>query len=374
MGLKTLPRNQQINQSYHAFDAAMSQYLGDPLVSNWCTYGQHASREAGTQIRNLQAGIDTLQDVLNILQGLLQPANPVEAVRNAVRAANAIRRVLALLQQPGMIQQVVQLAMTKAGITAADLQRVVDAADEVATFELTDLIPFMHQAEQINLAYETLRVAAMLVAAIPSILAAVFKIHGNMIQGNREIYENIAPAYNSFLTTANGAPNGVPGAMGFAGDTNGFLAAAFAEYAEVRRLANEIACMAPGDPQRQAMIAQRNDKAHRANLLIGYQEQLVILQPIFDTMQEELGAMSGTMVLNDPNGVHQLAPNWGDFYTRMGIDPAQAPADPTTITPDNMPPLLNSNDPRNRGTINEYFEQGLTDQNIHNAPPNISRL
>ena len=48
----------------------------------------------------------------------------------------------------------------------------------------------------------------------------------------------------------------------------------------------------------------------------------------------------GTMVLHDPNGVHPLANNWGDFYTRMGIDPSKAPADPRTITPGTLPPLL----------------------------------
>src|SRR5262245_9501950 len=47
-------RNQVINQTYHVIDAAMTGYLGDPLVANWYTYGQHASREAGTEIRALQ--------------------------------------------------------------------------------------------------------------------------------------------------------------------------------------------------------------------------------------------------------------------------------------------------------------------------------
>ena len=31
--------------------------------------------------------------------------------------------------------------------------------------------------------------------------------------------------------------------------------------------------------------------------------------------------MNGTMVLHDPNGAHPLAHNWGNFYSRMGIDP-----------------------------------------------------
>ena len=94
-------------------------------------------------------------------------------------------------------------------------------------------------------------------------------------------------------------------------------------------MGDALACTDPASPEYAQKKALRDQTAHEANLLIGYQEQLVILQPIFDTMQEELAAMSGTMVLNDPNGVHELAGGWGDFYTRMGIDPAQAPQDPT---------------------------------------------
>lgn len=295
-------------------------------------------------------------------------------IQNARRAAQAIQRVVVLLQQPGLVPQAIQLALTKAGISAQELQEAGRAFDEATTFEWTDLIPGVTLAEQAELGVRVLAIAGRLAGAIPAVLEAPQRILRNMIQGNREIYENVAPAYRLFLTTANGAPEGVPGPIGFAGDSSGFLAAAFQEYAAVRRLTNELAALAPNAPERAAKIAERNAKAHRANLLIGFQEQLVILQPIFDTMQEELTAMNGTMVLHDPNGVHQLTPNWGDFYTRMGIDPATAPADPTTITPENLPALLPANDPRHAGTIDEYFSQGLNDQNIHRAPPPIRRL
>ena len=85
--------------------------------------------------------------------------------------------------------------------------------------------------------------------------------------------------------------------------------------------------------------------------------------------------MSGTMVLNDPSGVHPLAPNWGDFYTRMGIDPAKAPADPREITPDQLPALLPPSDPRHKGTIDAYFRGGLTDERLNDkAPSNLRSI
>ena len=366
-------RNQAINQSYHAFDTATTAYLGDPLVSNWTTYGQHASREAGTQINNLKAGLIVLRDSLTILNAVVQPTNPLAAYRAAVVLLPTLRRIVGLLSEEGLLKQSMQLALSKAGITQADITAAIEAVEQAATFQWTDLIPGAQAAEAAAVAYHALSLGARLAIAVPSIITAVERVYGNMVQGNREIYENIAPAYSTFLTA--GLTNPQTGAVGtrrYAGDSGGYVAAAFGKYEEVRRLRNEIEALPAGDPQRAVLTTQRRALAHEANLLIGYQEQLVILQPIFDTMQEELAAMSGTMVLHDPNGAHALIGNWGDFYTRMGIDPAQAPADPTTVRPGSLPPLRGRGDPRSRGTISEYFESGLDSRRIHNAPPPIT--
>lgn len=371
-------RNQAINQSYHAFDGAMSGYLGlnalpngEGRVSNWCTYGQHASREAGTQIRNLDDGLRVLRDSVTILASVTQPSNPVAAYHGVQQVAPTLRRMSGLLQQPGLMQQSFQLALTRANITPADLRTVGEDLDAVAQLDLAELaVPGVQIIDSVRLLYDVLSLTGRLAAAVPAIIEAVGRIHGNMISGNRQIYDNIAPAYQRFLTAGQATPDGSIGAMAFDNDPSGFLSAAFQLYAEVRGLVNRIACLPAQDPSRVALLEQRNAKAHQANLLIGFQEQLVILQPIFDTMQDELRAMSGTMVLNDPNGAHRLTGNWGDFYTRMGIDPSRAPADPRTIRPNNLPALRD----QRRGTIAEYFEQGLNNDRIHNAPRGISHL
>ena len=361
-------RNQVINQTYHAIDTAMTGYLGDPLVSNWYTYGQHASREAGTEIRALQEGLQVLHDILSTL-ATLNFGNPIAAFQAAVTAVRTFRRILDLMSTPGLLQQAMQLALAKAGISTADLHSLVSEA-QTALVESPGLgvnpIAMYHMVRFIG---HVTAMVGKLIAAIPAVITAVEKVYDNMKRGNREIYENVAPAAHNFLQAAQSAPNGVPGAMAFAGDTNGFLAAAFAEYGEIRRLGDE-ARAAPGTPEAAAKLTQRHDKAMHANLLVGYQEQLVILQPIFNTMMQELTAMSGTMVLHDPNGVHPLANNWGDFYSRMGIDPSRAPADPRTITPGSMPPLLPP--AQRQGTIASYFNDNVDNEKIHEAPPPIS--
>ena len=88
-------------------------------------------------------------------------------------------------------------------------------------------------------------------------------------------------------------------------------------------------------------------------------------------MQQELGAMNGTMVLRDPNGTHRLANDWGNFYKRMGINPARAPANPSTIRSNALPALHARGSAGAAGTISEYFERYLSDRKIHQAPPTI---
>jgi hypothetical protein len=366
-------RNQAINQSYHAFDVAMTGYMGDPLVANWFTFGQHASREAGTQIRNLQHGLQVLRDALPVLTAL-GSGSLLAMFGQAERAVRMIERILDLLSQDGLMQMALQLALARAGITQADLQQVVtDAQTALAVAPIGGVMNPIAMALFARFMGRLTGLAARLIVAIPAIIQSVEHVYANMQQGNREIYENVAPAAAQFLTAAQGAPDGVPPRQTFTRDPSGFLSAAFAEYAEVRRLGDE-ARAAPGTPEAAAKLSERQGKAHHANLVVGFQEQLIILQPIFDTMQLELQAMSGTMVLHDPNGAHPLAGNWGDFYTRMGIDPARAPADPTTIRADSLPPLLPAGDPRRRGTISEYFEDGLTDERVHEAPPSIAPI
>jgi hypothetical protein len=371
-------RNQAINQSYHAFDSAMSAYLGQPLVSNWCTYGQHASREAGAQIRNLQAAKGLIADIAghladfqSVALSATSPLGFITAIRSgwsiARRAWHDIKVIVGLLGEEGLVKQSVLLWMAKAGITQQQLTSIESRFAEIASLEITDI--GLRTARTVyNTLVDVINMGIRLATAIPSLLTGLTLIYDNMCKGNREIYENVAPAYNAFLS-AGLAGDGVVGRMGFGGETRGFLAAAFEKYSQVRAKANQLAVLPADSPERGGIATQRNATAHQANLLVGYQEQLVILQPIFDTMQVELAAMSGTMVLRDPNGSHPLTANWQDFCTRMGLDPARTPP-LDQINADNLGELAS---PENRrGTISEYFEEGLTDRRIHNRPSNIS--
>lgn len=318
-----------------------------------------------------------MRDALSALSSLtLGGADAAAALQQVPAAVAAIRKVVRLVQQPGMVSQAIQLTLGRAGVSVSELNQVVEEYNAATTADWYDLIPGHVALEQARLGWHVLTVAGRLLGGIPAVVESLVRIRNNMVRGNRQIYENVAPAAQQFLTAANSAPNGNPGRMGFPGDTNGFLARAFELYGRMRVISDQIACEAD-ETAAGRLRASLVPLAQEANLQVGFQEQLVILQPIFDTMQPELAAIAGSMTLTDPNGVHRLLPNggnWGNFYERMGLDPSRAPEDPRTITAGNLPPLLSSSDPRSRGTIAEYFNANTTNERIHNAPRAIGRL
>src|SRR5690606_14737970 len=121
-------------------------------------------------------------------------------------------------------------------------------------------------------------------------------------------------------------------------DPQGFVLGAFSKYKEAKNMLDKLEILRQEDPvgnqaEIERLLAARKDLIHSANLLIGMQEQLTILQApdIFGDplVHRLLGAMTGTMSLTDAHGRHELLPaatpataNWADFSTRMGLKAA----------------------------------------------------
>jgi hypothetical protein len=114
---------------------------------------------------------------------------------------------------------------------------------------------------------------------------------------------------------------------------------------------------------------------HEANLLIGYHEQRLVIQPIFDTIDSELGA--ALLRLEDPLGTYKLLPhggNWADLSTRMGMVAAGDGPAPRFA----LPPLEDGE--KLEGTIGEYFTIRIRENSVtrlqlmHRAPPRIERF
>ena len=103
---------------------------------------------------------------------------------------------------------------------------------------------------------------------------------------------------------------------------------------------------------------------HEANLYIGIQEQMVILQDpaIYgDPEVAEVVNGQGELSLTDAVGTHRLVGNWADFATRMGLDAVPAGTAGALAIRDHAGGTAHYRvpDPPPAGTISANFAAGL---------------
>lgn len=201
------------------------------------------------------------------------------------------------------------------------------------------------------------------------------RIHDALVHGNTGVYADIAPAYDTFLrATATGSdPLEALKKAGYGQgpkDPQGLLLEAFGGYQRAKRLGDRAA-LATG-AAREQLLAERLAQAHRANVLVGIHEQMVVIQgpQVFGDPQVAmlLEALSSEMSMTDANGTHALLPNggnWADFATRMGFSevPAGAVADAFTVTDHagvTHHYVMHPEASKREGTIAQYFADDLS--------------
>lgn len=342
--LRSIPdptnRNNAITQSYHEFSLALTEYLGEPYLSNWFTYAKYASFSFGQRIRELTVGSETLVRVL---------AMPHRSELGPIR--RLLGDLCNLPQAGKSFAPLIKLALTQANVPE-------ELREEIACGRLHQLWHrFMGQIQSMWRAANNLQ-------------DSIERLQDGIVQGNAQIYESVTPAAQSFLES--GSEASIPQIIGPA-DRNDFLPTAFALYAEVRNLAAQLVNL-PDGSERQAMILRREECANRANLLIGFYEQFWVLQKHFDNMKDELRVITRNGSFEDPYGVHRVLPNggdWVDIYQRMGMASDIGSQDPFSLTPANFPELFPPQDERRHGTIGEYFIDGLNRRLLDQPVPEL---
>jgi hypothetical protein len=398
-GMSGVEANQEINRTYHSLDHAFQGYLGQPTVPNWMTFGKYASREAGQQIMNLEASLEALHTL----------ATPDGTLVNDERSVKALARVMV---QDKMVDQSIRMAAKSMGINPA--------------LPAEDLVK------------EMVKDFASSPTAAPGKIAMITgnleKLHAALVKGNTRIYHNIVPAYDIFMKAEMAGGDGIDALQkaGYGGkgglfvdrstttgkDPQGFVLDAFKKYKAAKNMHDQIQVLearkqssgdASGALQKEidGLQKQRGEIIHAANLLIGCQEQMGILQDsdIFTDplVNDMLGAMSGTMTLTDQLGTSELLPgatpataNWADFPTRMGLTEVPVAdlgkyrianpqaGDPPAGTDPTLPAVVRVEGPSagnvryfktngNPGTISTYFADRTFDSakaaSVSAAPP-----
>lgn len=360
--------NDIINTTYDHLDRQFDKYLGEPRLANWMTFGKYASREAGTQIQNLEASLEALETFKKI-DG---------STGNDERAAKALIKVIS---SDRMLEQSLRMAL--------------EVSNDVSSADFSDYLLKGLTGVGLEKGFEF---AGKMIGALET-------LRGAMVKGNTRIYENVAAPFDVFMAAETKGENGLEALKkaGYNGptpghtfttatvkDPQGYVIQAFTKYKQAKTIADKIEILKKEDPvgnkaEIDKLLAQRKQVTHEANLLIGMQEQLTILQDkdIFgDPMVSRLlRAMSGTMSITDANGKHELLPgstpktaSWADFKTRMGLEEATAttPGAIKARMPDGTTHYFVAKYPV--GTISEHFLNSLEGpkaDNLVKSPPRV---
>lgn len=352
--------NAVINATYHRQCAEMTAFLPGPPLANFMSLAKYGSREAGSQIRDLETAMVATQ-TLTACDDL--PKNgwrAVKAMAAVIRSDDNLARGYATFKA-----------------VAKDAWQNAHPASGAG--------PVGHVAGTIG----RLTNVAIGMQAAPGLL------RNALVEGNTAIYQNIGQSFQLFLVAEKQGKDGVTALKSAIGagqleDPLGYIIDAFKLYQQARQTGQ--AAMDPATPpaERQTLLAQRKSQVLRANLLLATEEQAWPVETATTwhnpRIQAIMGSMGPTMYLtiggNDRVKLLPRGGNWTDFSTRMGfIDVtkrANRPADAIRVTMPWAPGEVKYYlpDPTQKGTITAIFTDNLegaaADRQRLNAPRPIA--
>jgi hypothetical protein len=328
--LSGVDANAIINGVYQRQDEELGRYLGGPALSTFVSLAKYGSREAGTQIRDMEA-LMSAEETLSAFR--LSPGRNFGAFA-------AMARVLASYRSLERGFAVMKVAARHSGDGPMPL-RVYRFSKEMGQVPTT--------------------------------------LRDALVMGNTEIYRRIATSVQIFLDVENAGGDGVAAlreatATGRIDDRMGYIVQAFEKYREARDLGRAAAKDGLSPARRDALLARRRQDVLDANVLLATQEQAYPVESAAvwgdSRVRELMVEISPTMTLTLGGGEElrllQQGGSWTDFATRMGFRevsgdaslPANAlavvfPTDPSAKTRWFVP------DPSQHGTIYDIMTNNL---------------
>jgi len=383
-GLTGTQANNVVNQTYEHLNNQLLDYMGGPpYVANWFTFGKWASREAGQGIKNLAAGASAMNDLIPTTLEAVDILAPIPTGGIAAYLASHVIQFSVLAQvmaddSGGMFIQVIHLFFTTIGMPVPTPADVKDPK-----WEAKFVVQLLKHKGAVGEIFDKMTV--------------LLKV---LVHGNQGIYRNMAWSTEVFCQgESGGASQGLQKLEEWCAvaspddphdlsprDPQRFLRDSFKMYKDCRDL--WVQSLGERDPtKKQALLDKRRTLAHVANVTIGCQEQMLILQgpDVFSqpTAQEIVAGQEGAMRLHDPGTtgskrtIHLLpSGNWADFPQRMGVVPGSGPVQVTVANPYPVPagakftapssptnyiPRSDITTSSSTGTIYEYFFQNVDD-------------
>jgi hypothetical protein len=259
-----IQRNQAITRSYQQVNSAFQAYLGEPRLTDWSGLAVNASSEVGVQLRDAR-------DIRTTMQLLTD--------KQSGNGLQALRHLYARLGEDGAVPKAVGLMMSSAGFSTNTLE-------DLGLALLNGGTHFLNEAKN---------------HSVNAMVDSLVKVERQLAAGNRAIFLNITPAYETFLAAESAHQDGVAALKASpAFQAAPLLIEAFSYY--------KLAKQTPD-------LADRRKYVQAANLLIARHEQANIVQPYMQPIKDELGMVSDTLSFQPPGGGPRvkLFPNGGDW-------------------------------------------------------------
>jgi len=304
-GLSGVQANAQITKNYETIDHGMTDYLGQPVVPNWASFGKYASATAGSQIKCLEEMMGAEKGRLGSVFGLVKHfvQHPLLSIHQALSLAN--------------------------GISPDDLGHNAQVMRDALAYGNTAIIQDVGPAFDTFLSAESKGQSGL----------DALKARGYG-EAPRDPQGFILPAFEKYTE---------------ARQLEEQLESPSVGAAEAKDLMQ----------RRKHVIFEGNLLLGLQEQLMSLQNPHVFGDPAVAAI---VGRVTPTMTLQDANGTHHLLNgkgNWADFATRMGLREATPEDDPSQVYTlrDNEGDVHRyALDFSQKGTIADYFRT-MTEQN-----------
>ena len=344
-------KNQVITDWYDQIDRALSLYMGGEEFPAWARFAKHASFNAGKQLANLQEAQEAIAGIYQVSKTLksIMKGNLLAFKDLPFASLNALRQIYHLFLRDDLVRTSLVVALSELNLPDKSFKRLL-ALTQAGRSSNTITV---------KMAFIAFRHFRDILDVLPNMEQELKDLAKAISESNQAIYQFMAPRLSNFLEAYNTGQDyfkktdSDPSAE--------FLTQALFYYQNVHMLSGKInaSIKKPKD-----LIQLRSELLVKANVLATFGKQQNRVQPRFSKVTKVLKLVSKLMEFESPIGCRRLLTgcddlaNWGDLYTRMGLDPSTGPENWTEISLYNFPKLLAFNDPLFQGTIGELLVTG----------------
>lgn len=312
--------------------------MGKPEFPSWARFAKHASFTAGKHIAELKEASESIsafaQAVKELSEALRKP-NRKELSEAITSLRTAHKEYKDINIDPLAVREAKLATLLLCGINTKAVGKLRDR------FLETPLAPDLDS----KLNWQLFKHRRKIIAALPELKSKIDSAFNAVLQSNLDIYEHMAPKLEEFCNLIGKPVEEMHSFLEGLGNQPGysFMSAGLRKYHQALELCKVVA---PTASDKRDIELRRSKLFLDGNIAITFGEQLYRAQPHFDKHSDTLKPIAKLMRIDFGEAVNRnfftgtKNLDWLNIYSRFGIDPARAPADPGQIKPENLDIML----------------------------------